>query len=961
MATSLAAVQILDLSSKKWWWKERKGGEGFDELTDELKQTFTPDGKSLENADRESIKERWFAATKFPSEVHVELLERKAIPHPYVAFNEHEVQWVGETEWLYTCTFDAPVTAEGSSHKLTFDGLDTLCNVYLNGENILETDNAFREWVFDTENDEGVLKATDNVLILHFNCAKNHAKAEEAIRGKVRAGSANLGDPSRVYLRKPQYDWRWDWGPELMTCGPYRSITLSTYTARIQDFNPQARLECAGSAPFKLHLTSSLTLAVTRSTASLLRDKASDIPFEVMYAIKDSRGDDVASGKQALSKKDVEGRLALSDGAYVTLELPPLDLGKALEGCTKVKPWWPVGYGDQNLYTFEIKLTTLDGGTIDSVSKRIGWRSVELVQDTLKEPDQYGTGTTFFFKVNGVEVFMGGSNWIPADNFLTTISDERYRKWLTLMRDGGQNMVRIWGGGIYEPDVFYDICDELGILVWQDFQFACGVYPAHDAFVDSVRKEAVYNVNRLKHHPSIALFCGNNEDYQMVLQWGDVAHLPAVVIYEEVLPQVVDSLTGGSIPYHRGSPYGGKGWDTSDPTVGDVHQWNIWGGKELPWQEYPRLGGRFVSEFGIPAFPSMKTIAYWMDGVDLREWYAQSKAMAQHTRAGAFERRFAIVMNENFRLTADLEKHAFNTQVMQAEAVGLAYRAWKREWKVAGKRYCGGILVWQFNDCWPVTSWSLVDYFLRPKPSYYVIARELAPISVGIYREVVQNRDNDRPKQFYEYGATRSTAAKLHIWATRAGTGSPPSTPLKAKLDIETPITTIATCSETQAPSIFTLAPNETTELGTFDCPEPAHVGEFKYKQAGTTTSGRVVVSARLLHPETGEVLARFVDWPQPYRLLDIPSATDAAVQVEVTRAAGSGSAATVRVAVNRPVKCLVLSLNGQAKEETSPADDFETPKWSDNALDVVPFDPQCVRVTGFTEGDRVEYTILQN
>jgi beta-mannosidase len=293
---------------------------------------------------------------------------------------------------------------------------------------------------------------------------------------------------------------------------------------------------------------------------------------------------------------------------------------------------------------------------LDEMKKTTGFRSVKLIQEPLDEPDHYGKGTSFLFEINGVRIFIGGSNWIPADNFLTTISDDRYRAWLQLLRDGNQNMVRIWGGGIYEPDIFYDICDELGILVWQDFQFACGVYPAHPSFLSTVRAEALSNVTRLRSHPSIALFCGNNEDYQMVLQWGDVPHLPAVKIYEEILPEIVSSLTTEpEVPYWRGSPYGGKDWDTADPTVGDVHQWNVWGGKELPYQNYDVLGGRFVSEFGMPGMPAWKTIQYWMDGADEKEWYHQSPLIAQHCRAGLFERRFSIPMNENFRVTEDLE------------------------------------------------------------------------------------------------------------------------------------------------------------------------------------------------------------------------------------------------------------------------------------------------------------------
>ncbi|KAF6759208.1 beta-mannosidase [Ephemerocybe angulata] len=953
MSTSkIQPVVDLDFASLKWWWKEIRRPEAFD-VTAELASQYTPDPKDEgdHRASRESIREQWYPASRFPSEVHVELLDREVIPDPYVAFHEHDVQWVGETEWLYTCTFDAPASKE-AERRLVLDGLDTLCDIYLNDAKILQTDNAFRQYTY-SEAASGVLKEKGNILLLHFRCAKKYATEQELVYGKVRAGSSNLGDPSRVYLRKPQYDWRWDWGPELMTCGPYRGIRLTTYSVCIDKlaFHPSAQLTVANGA---YDLSLSVDLRAIGQDATLADVKVvttltdADEP-KTLVDVFESVGLDTSNG----TSKPVASWQRLQDKG--------------------VEPWWPVGYGKQKRYIVETRILGSDGTLIDSVSKVIGFRSIELVQEPLEEADQYGTGSTFLFKVNGVEMFMGGSNWIPADNFLTTITDERYRAWLELMRDGGQNMIRVWGGGIYEPDVFYDLCDELGLLVWQDFQFACGVYPAHDSFVDSVRQEAEYNVKRLRHHPSLALFCGNNEDYQMVLQWGDVSDFPAIVIYEEVLPKVVQALTGGTVPYHRGSPYGGKGWDTSDPTVGDVHQWNIWGGKELPWQEYGKLGGRFVSEFGIPAFPAMGTVKHWMRGVDPREWYAQSKAIAQHTRAGAYERRFAIVMNENFRVTEDLEKqvHAFNTQVMQAEAVGYAYRVWKREWRSEGKRYCGGVLVWQLNDCWPVVSWALVDYFLNPKPSFYVIKRELASLTIGVVREVIQDRPNDRPKQFYEYGATRSVGAKIHIWVTR--TGGQDSEPLNARLDIQ--------CFDLEDPdwhkahdfsnapqaSMFAVSPNGTTELGTFECPEPGPLREGVYNRPGSTTSsGRVVVSARLLHPETGEVLARFVDWPQPYRVLDIPSASDAGVEIEVEGAPEDGDYALVKVRAKRPIKCLWLSVDS---DEGGAGDALmkgaQAVRWSDNALDVVPGDEQVITVKGWNGGKnkaaKVNWKILQN
>ncbi|KAJ7166082.1 glycoside hydrolase [Mycena filopes] len=825
--------------------------------------------------------EGWKAAQAYPSEIHVELLKSGAIPDPYLGFNENKVQWIGKAEWLYKCSFEFAAADEETHALLEFLGLDTICDVYLTHVVPLELSSLKQH----------------NTLLLHFKSALLLAKTLEAQMGVVRAGSTNLGDPSRVYVRKAQYDWRQ--GPELMTCGPYRPIGLKTYTARIQDVQTHALLS-ESNVP---SLSVDITLEDSLPSDSSLRIELSSLDGNVLK----------------------------------TADVPVPDTSSVIAGAVSwaldavVEPWWPVGYGAQPLYTVSVSLV-LASKSLDAHTTRVGFRRVALVQEPLAEADQYGTGTSFLFEVNGVRMFMGGANWVPADNFLTSISPERYRAWLTLLRDGNQNMVRLWGGGVYEPDVFYDTCDELGILVWQDFQFACGVYPAHDAFVASVRKEAEDNVRRLRHHPSLALFCGNNEDYQMVLQWGDVKDFPAIKIYEEVLPDVVSALTGPHtpVPYHRGSPYGGKGWDTADPTVGDVHQWNVWGGKEFPWQDYVKLGGRFVSEFGIPSHPEMKTIEYWMDGAGAEERHAQSALMAQHCRAGSFERRLAILMNEGFRVTEDLETYVYNTRLMAAEAVGYAYQVWRRKWGGRGKEYTSGVLVWQLNDCWPVTSWAIADYFLRPKPVYFAIKRQLETYSVGVLRTVIKNRANDRPPQYYEFGNFQSYGATLEIWGTNSSL-----TPRTATLELHcVDLKSSWTHTETHA---VTLLPNQATELLAIPCPGPPQdaAAPPPTGDAQFTSTHSVVVGARLL-ADANEVLARFADWPQPYRFIEPALLREPGLEVAVVdREQGA-----VRVSARRPVKGLWLGAVGAGEEV----------RWSDNALDVMPGDPRVVFVQGLGE-----------
>ncbi|KAI0629938.1 glycoside hydrolase [Trametes polyzona] len=849
----------------------------------------------------------WTRAAAFPSEIHVELMKIGSIPDPFVGFNEHAVQWVGEREWLYRASFGLSEDQQKRGHfHLIFEGLGTVCDVYLNSHHVLSTDNMFR--TYEVPASRQILRDTGNILLLHFKSSKLVAKELEGRYGRVRAGSTNLGDPSRVYVRKAQYAWRWDWGPELMTCGPYRPIKLVAYNVRIASMHTHALVSSAPEMAPRLKLD--LTLTGDVSTVALIRvvlsDRNGSIQSQSVLVERSSSQEAHISSMDSVVDWDLSGRVSL---------------------------WWPVGYGSQALYDVEVSVLTTSEEILDIQRKRVGFRRVELIQEPLKEPDRHGKGTTFLFEVNGVRMFMGGSNWIPAHSFLTKLRPEDYCAWLTLLRDGNQNMVRLWGGGVYEPDCFYNTCDELGILIWQDFQFACGVYPAHDEFVENVKKEAEDNVRRLRHHPSLALFCGNNEDYQQVLQWGDVEDLPARVLYEEVLPGVVAALCDPPIPYHPGSPYGGEGWDTADPTVGDIHQWDIWAGKECPWQEYAFRNGRFVSEFGVPSFPDVKTVEYWLAGNTGERW-AQSRLMAQHDRAGSHERRFGIVMNENFRLTGDLETHIYNTQIMQSEAASLAYRSWRREWRGPGKEYTAGALIWQLNDCWPVVSWSIVDFFRRPKPAYYTIARELKPITVGIIRNVKQNRENDRPQQFYEFGAFRSVGATLEVWGTNSTLQA-----RAVRLELRC-FDILSSWTHTQSLDA-TLLPNQSTELLTLPCPHPPHgcpespSGFEKAVPANVTLSYSVVVGARLTDPVSGDVLARYADWPQPFRHVDFP---DPGLRVEVDSAAGK-----VSVEVEKPVKGLFFTIDGLENR----GDAERLVKWSDNALDVLPGDVQVVEVRG--------------
>lgn len=428
----------------------------------------------------------------------------------------------------------------GSLITLVFDGLDTLATVTLDGKTILESNNMFLARRVD------ITKALEadggHVLEITFDCAMLRAQELYEQDKKHKWASLN-GDPARMSLRKAQYHWGWDWGPILMTAGIWRDVRMEVYSARIEDLWTD------------MHLADDYRRATITAFADVSSSAPSSGSFKARFVLR-LHGKEVGSAEDILTK----------------------DTAKAAFDIDKPSLWWPNGYGEPTLYELSVSLSN-GHDELHQTTKKIGIRTAEVIQ----RPDKHGK--SFFFRINGVDIFCGGACWIPADSLLPNISPERYQKWVELMVDGGLNMARVWGGGIYEDDHFYDACDELGVMVWQDFMFACGNYPTWPWLLESIQKEAIYNVRRLRHHPSIVIYVGNNEDYQVQEQSGLEYNyedkypenwlktdFPARYIYEKLLPSVVYELSPSTF-YHPGSPWG-DGKITSDRTVGDLHQWN---------------------------------------------------------------------------------------------------------------------------------------------------------------------------------------------------------------------------------------------------------------------------------------------------------------------------------------------------------------------------------------------------
>ncbi|KAJ9150409.1 Beta-mannosidase B 2 [Pleurostoma richardsiae] len=833
--------------------------------------TTIPIDKNWEFRQADQDDTTFLPVSQFPTNVHLDLLHHGLIKDPFIGKNELDVQWIGEAQWRYRTTFTSPAVPAGARAVLAFDGLDTFATVVLNGKTILETDNMFTPERVEVSS---TLKEGENDLAITFDSAYLRGWKLVEKHPDHKWGCWN-GDNSRLAVRKAQYHWGWDWGPTLLTCGPWRPVYLELFESRLSD------------------LSFDITVDPSLKTASV-----------VAYATTEGGADkvrfDISLDGQAVASETVG---VTSSSASVTFHISNPSL------------WYPVRYGKQPLYA--VKATLIAGADeLHTISKNIGLRRAELVQ----KPLQAQPGTSFFFRINNIPIYCGGSDWIPADNFLPRINRQRYYDWVKLVADGNQFMIRVWGGGIYEDQAFYDACDELGILVWQDFMFGCGNYPAWPELRASIDHEARENIKLLRHHPSIVIWAGNNEDYQyqesesLTYNYEDKdpdswlkTDFPARYIYEKILADACRDLMPGTY-YHFGSPWGG-GVDTRDPTVGDIHQWNVWHGTQEKYQNFDKLVGRFVSEFGMEAFPSVKTIdAYLPKGKVDPDRYPQSSTIDFHNKADGHERRIALYLVENMRYAPDpLEQFVYCTQLMQAECLASAYRLWKRQWKGPGREYCGGALVWQINDCWPVTSWSICDYYLRPKHAYYTVKREMAPISVGMTR-----REHKHPQDKYTR-VNIDVKTQIEIWGSNLTLEDLTVDCVVKAWDVETGKETY---SDTVAHGLL-LPENRSTEVVAMDVPvQNAGAGE----EAGT------VVASYLI--QGGKQIARYVNWPEPLKYLHLQ-------KPKALKAVLSEDGKAVLVSAEVPVKGVAVECED------------DSVKLDDNLVDIVPGEIVSIGVQG--------------
>ena len=587
----------------------------------------------------------WFPAT-VPGTIHTDLLNQGLIPDPFWRDGEMRVQWVGEEDWTYRTRLQVPeATLQAELVELIFHGLDTYAEVRLNDQTILEADNMFRTWRVDVK---GFLLPGDNVLEIRFRSPLLPAlKARAALPYRLPAGNDRGDPPSRVFVRKAAYHYGWDWGPRLVTSGIWRPVELHAWSGiRIRDLH----LQTDSLTDQRAFATVQVELEISQPEAER-RAAGGNLPVSVALSSPDG------SFESVLAEATVE---------------PGLNRLEAQVEIPDPRRWWPNGLGEPYLYTVKAELAA--SRFMETAQVRFGLRTLELIT----EADSIGE--SFFFKVNGVPVFMKGANVIPQDHFSPRVSEEQYRNLFRDVAGANMNMLRVWGGGIYEEDLFYELADEKGILIWQDFMFANGMYPGDSAFLANVRAEAYDQVSRLRKHPSLALWCGNNEMDEGWKNWGwarayDSPTDSAAVrrayetIFHGILPDMV-AREDPARPYWPSSPSLGWG-DPESLNRGDSHYWGVWHGRE-PFQVFAEKLPRFSSEFGFQSIPSMETVEAFTDESDRSLVHPNFLIHQKHPIGNELISQY---MARDYPVPPDFEDFAYVSQLLQARGMRTAFEA----------------------------------------------------------------------------------------------------------------------------------------------------------------------------------------------------------------------------------------------------------------------------------------------
>src|SRR5271156_4067626 len=650
--------------------------------------------RAVAKTDQAEIKtdvKEWHPA-QVPGVVQTDLLRNKLMPDPFDRDNEFHLQWIGLADWEYQTTFQVDAAALAHDHiDLVFDGLDTFADVYLNGQAVLHADNMFRHWRIPAK---AALKPGANTLRIVFHSAVEHvlpyAKSLPYVLPSI--STHNYGNEENIatapYTRKAPYNYGWDWGPRYMTEGIWQPVRLETWDAlRIDNFHIHQNRITSDLA----NVTAELDIDATKPTTATL-----------------ALAHDEMSGPQTS-----DGTQTLQLNAGVNHVSFPLRIAAP-------KLWFPVGYGAQNRYRFSAAIRIGRDAAAHAETKT-GLRSVEL----RRAPDQWGK--SFEFVVNGISVFGKGADVIPFDSFPNRLTPEIHRNILQAARDAHMNMVREWGGGYYESDDFYDICDELGIMVWQEFMFGGDMVPGDVAFQENVRQEAIDQIKRLRDHPSVVIWCGNNEAETGWWHWGDREEFKTsispntrdrvwqdyVVLFGDILRSVVAQYAD-PVPYMASSP-SANFEQLPEGNNGDMHYWQVWHA-QAPASDYTKQFPRFMSEYGFQSFPEMRTIQAFANKPD--DFDIHSTVLQAHQKNKGGNERILTYMLREYREPKDFASFVYLSQVQQAEIIKIGAEHLRRQ-----RPRTMGSIYWQLNDCWPVASWASIDYYGRWKALHYYARR----------------------------------------------------------------------------------------------------------------------------------------------------------------------------------------------------------------------------------------------
>jgi beta-mannosidase len=668
--------------------------------------------------------EQWHPAA-VPGVVQTDLLQAGLIPDPFFGDNEKQLQWIGLTDWEYQTEFSVDAATLRRKHiDLVFDGLDTLAEVTLNGHSLLHADNMFRTWRAEAK---PLLKPGNNVLTVLFRSPINTMTPVVAALPYILPGTGfeafdrDKGIfPVSQYLRKSPYQFGWDWAPKFVTQGIWRPVQLEMWDeVRIADMHIEQQ------SVSKAHVVASAELEIEASAAMKADLQIRVVAPDRSVRIVRQNGVTLDSGENHIS-------------IPLRIESPAL--------------WYPNGYGRQDRYSVSVVVADATGVAIARTQVKTGLRSVELRRD----PDKWGT--SFEFVINGIPLFAQGANVVPFDSFPSRVTLAQQRRILQSAHDSNLNLVRMWGGGYYESDAFYDLCDELGLMVWQEFIFGGAMVPGDLAFQNNVSNEAVEQAKRLRNHPSLVLWCGNNEVETAWTSWDDRKQFQKsitpdqrervwqdyVIMFRDILKSAVTEY-GNGVPYWSSSPSANFEDKADSYANGDMHYWNVWSGKGEPIEEYGNQTPRFMSEYGFQSMPDLRTVrAFAGDNQDLA-----SAAMLNHERYVHGFDRMQKYLAEYYQPPRDFRAFVYLSQVMQAQAIKVAAEHLRSEMPTTM-----GSIYWQLNDCWPVASWSSIDYFGRWKALQYYVRRFYAPVLVApVFKDgritvhIVSNRQSSFPAE----------------------------------------------------------------------------------------------------------------------------------------------------------------------------------------------------------------------